>query len=307
MTVRRIPVVFECGGEQLVGVITAPESSPRAAPEVGMLIIVGGPQYRVGSHRQFVQIAERAAAEGFAALRFDVRGMGDAGGRQRDFEEIEDDIAAAIDALQSAVPSVRRVGVWGLCGGASAALLYCRSRRDPRVEGLALVNPWVRSATTQARTRVKYYYVQRLMQREFWHKLLSGRVTFSAVSELFGAIRVAVSRVDAEATVASENALTLERRMLQGLAGFNGEVLLILSGNDYTAKEFLETVRLETGWHDHLLQPNVRRIDLQEADHTFSQPQAQSEVEIASVSWLIRLQLIHGHEQSPAATQVHHA
>ena len=113
------PVVFGCNGEQLVGIVTAPP----ATTDTALLVIVGGPQYRVGSHRQFQQLAQHAAAQGFAAMRFDVRGMGDAEGAQRSFDEIEDDVAAAIDELQRSLPSVKHVGLWGLCGGASAKKL----------------------------------------------------------------------------------------------------------------------------------------------------------------------------------------
>lgn len=289
------PVVFSCNGDALVGVVTAPP----ADADTALLVIVGGPQYRVGSHRQFYQLAQHAAARGFAAMRFDARGMGDAEGAQRSFEEIDDDIAAAIDALQRTLPSIKRVGLWGLCGGASAALLYCRSRRDPRVTGVTLVNPWVRSETTQARTRVKHYYLQRLLQPEFWKKLVSGRVASGAVGELARALRVTLtsSRQDSASTKA--DALTLEQRMCEGLAGFDGETLLVLSGNDYTAKEFLETVRIDPAWQAQLTRRRVTRLDMPDADHTFSQPAAQQQVEQATVAWLQRLGATQGCHSSP--------
>lgn len=279
------PVVFECAGEKLVGIVTAPP----AQPDTALLVIVGGPQYRVGSHRQFYQLAGHAAARGFAAMRFDARGMGDAEGAQRSFEEIDDDIAAAIDALQRALPSVKRVGLWGLCGGASAALLYCRSRRDPRVAGVALINPWVRSEVTQARTRVKHYYVQRLLQPEFWKKALSGRIGAVAMGELFGALRLTVGSSLAGQTPLQGSALTLEQRMVEGLAGFEGHTLLVLSGNDYTAKEFLETVQLDPVWRSQLARLGLTRVDLAAADHTFSQPEAQHRVEQVTAEWLGRM------------------
>ena len=51
-------IVFGCAGEELVGVVH-PVASPVAR---GVLVVVGGPQYRVGSHRQFVLLARRLAA-----------------------------------------------------------------------------------------------------------------------------------------------------------------------------------------------------------------------------------------------------
>ena len=76
-------LTFDCCGERLVGVV----SEPALAGKLGVVVVVGGPQYRVGSHRQFVLFARRLATEGVAVLRFDYRGMGDATGRPRQFEE----------------------------------------------------------------------------------------------------------------------------------------------------------------------------------------------------------------------------
>jgi len=283
--ISEAPLVFECAGKRLVGVI----ASPATSASVALLVIVGGPQYRAGSHRQFVQLARQAAAHGFAAMRFDVRGMGDSEGAQRSFEEIDADVSAALDALQRAAPSVTRVGLWGLCGGASAALLYCLSCRDPRVAGVALVNPWVRSQTTQARTRVKHYYTRRLLQAEFWKKLLSGQVALGAVRELARALRIVLSSSMQTAAESGEHGLSLERRMSSGLAGFHGETLLVLSGNDYTAKEFLETVQLDPSWKSLLSRSKLTRVDVVDADHTFSHPDSQIEVENHTLAWLGRI------------------
>jgi alpha-beta hydrolase superfamily lysophospholipase len=82
--------------------------------------------------------------------RFDVRGMGDSEGAARSFESIERDIGAAVDCLQRRMPGTERVVLWGLCDGASAALLYWHTTQDVRVSGLSLLNPWVRSEASLA-------------------------------------------------------------------------------------------------------------------------------------------------------------
>ena len=68
---REEALVFGCGGEALVGVLARPDA-PAAR---GVLIVVGGPQYRAGSHRQFTHLARELARNGIASLRFDYRGM----------------------------------------------------------------------------------------------------------------------------------------------------------------------------------------------------------------------------------------
>ena len=76
----------------LTGILSQPEQ----ASDTTVIVVVGGPQYRVGSHRQFLQLARHLARQGYPVLRFDGRGMGDSSGLLRSFEEIDDDIGAAI-------------------------------------------------------------------------------------------------------------------------------------------------------------------------------------------------------------------
>ena len=265
-----------CQGDELFGVLSQP-ASPR---ETGVVVVVGGPQYRAGSHRQFVLLARALARQGFAVLRFDVRGMGDSAGSPRGFENIGPDISAAIDALVREVPAVRQVALWGLCDGASAALLHVDDQRDPRVRGLVLLNPWVRSAESLARVQLKHYYWQRLGQREFWAKLLSGGVGQAAWRDLLANLRA--RRASAPRTVQ----LSYQQRMARAWAAFDGDILLVLSGNDYTAKEFIDTTRSDPAWAGALRHPRLQRQDMPEADHTFTARAWQARVDELTIAWL---------------------
>jgi hypothetical protein len=62
----------------------------------------------------------------------------------------------------------------------------------------------------------------------------------------------------------------LPERMAHGLARFKGPLLLIMSGQDLTAREFEDTARSSRTWQRLLTEPRVSRRDLQAADHTFS-------------------------------------
>ncbi|MBK7517919.1 MAG: hydrolase 1, exosortase A system-associated [Betaproteobacteria bacterium] len=275
-------LVFPCEGDRLVGVVSAGHR------DLGVVIVVGGPQYRAGSHRQFVLLARHLAAQGFPVLRFDVRGMGDSEGAQRPFDALTPDIAAAITALQSQQPQVRRVVLWGLCDGASAALLYLHERPDPRVQGLVLLNPWVRSEASLARTHVKHYYRQRLLQREFWLKLVSGRVAGAAVRGLLDNLRKARGGGGGggSGTGSSAQMLAFQQRMAAAWQGFAGGILLVLSGNDYTAREFQEFVRADPAWAGAMARPGLTVHEAAGADHTFSRIADRLALELVTADWL---------------------
>jgi len=274
------PLVFRCEEEHLIGVIAAPE----APAPVGVLVIVGGPQYRAGSHRQFVQLARRLASEGFAVLRFDYRGMGDASGDLRTFEECSADIAVAIDTLLAQCPGVERVVLWGLCDAASAALIYLHERQDTRVAGVVLLNPWVRSAAALSKTHLKHYYGKRLKEPDFWKKLLTGGVQGRAALRALAAnLRSAATRSRSDKALA---AATFHDRMLDGWRAFAGPTLVVLSAEDLTAKEFLEYAQSNAQWTGLLQRPDIERCDIAGADHTFSSTPSSSAVETQTLSWL---------------------
>lgn len=273
VTMAEIPVVFDVGSDRLVG-IAAPAASASA---VGVLILVGGRQYRAGSHRQFVLLARRLASAGYCAFRFDFRGMGDSSGHPRSFEEVNDDIGAAMAAFQAACPAVRRVVLWGLCDAATAAALYWWRSRDDRVTGLCLANPWLRSEAGLARTRVRHYYRERIQSLQFWRKLLRGEIgPVASIREYFFNVRAARDR----------RVEGFQRPMLDGLMAFPGSILLLLSERDLTAKEFVDGVTEDPKANALFGRKRLRRVDIMGADHTFSRQSWLREAEDAVLAWL---------------------
>lgn len=279
-------VVFDCAGESLIGVLSVPER----AFDTAVVVIVGGPQYRAGSHRQFVLLARMLAQAGYAVLRFDYRGMGDSGGEPRNFEHVSADVGAAIDLVSTRVAGIKRIVLWGLCDGASAALLYCHKTQDARVAGVCLLNPWVRSEVGLARTQVKHYYTQRLMQREFWGKLLSGKVAANALGGLVGSLRVAAfgnGKAGAKTYRQTRDAnLAFQQRMAAAWNDPTRGVLLLLSSNDFTAREFLDHASSDAAWRDSLARNDLVRHEFPQADHTFSNPDDRRSVERLTLAWL---------------------
>jgi len=284
-------LVFACQGEQLVAIL----SPGAAAATRGVLVVVGGPQYRAGSHRQFTLLARALAAQGIPVLRFDYRGMGDSSGAARNFEMVGEDLRAAIDAFQASVPGLREVVLWGLCDAAAAALYY--GHRDPRVRGLVLLNPWARSAAGMARATLKHYYWQRLRDPALWRKLLSGRFALGAslrsLRALLGAARqpepaAATPAAPAVPRDGSAPPLTpdLHARLLDGMQRFSGRVLFIFSGADLTAQEFLDMTKASRHWPALLAAPRVQQHTLAAADHTFSRREWRDQVAGWTAQWV---------------------
>ncbi len=283
----------------MVGIVSLPADS-HLAHSTGVVIVVGGPQYRVGSHRQFVLLAWQLAQAGFPVLRFDYRGMGDSEGEPRDFEAVQDDITAAAQALQQTCPAVTQFVLWGLCDGASAALMYvgrgagssARGWAAPHVVGLCLLNPWVRSQATLARTHLKHHYTQRLAQADFWRKLASGGLDWrKSARELLGNLRqtLASGQWMGKGRGADHNpsaAMPFQQQMAMAFKSFPGQILLVLSGDDYTAKEFLDCATSDPQWQSALQRPGLQRLDLPLADHTFSNQSWRTEVEQSILKWL---------------------
>ena len=291
-------LIFDCEDERLVGILHLPQtaSEPEAPADTAVIVIVGGPQYRAGSHRQFVLLARALASAGYPVLRFDYRGMGDSSGAVRNFEQVSEDIKAAIDRLQQRLPSVQRVVLWGLCDGASAALLYADATHDTRVSGACLLNPWIRSDASLATTQLKHYYTRRLLAPDFWVKLFSGRVASGAMIELGQKVclaatgRSCVHAAEAHAVLRD----SFQQCMARGWRRLGKSILLILSGNDYTAKEFIEHTHTVETWRDLLAQQSLQRHTLPNADHTFSDETARQAVERRTVDWLNCLRLVTG-------------
>ena len=275
-TVHQLALRFRCADDaeaRLVGILTVPATpGPR-----GVLIVTGGPQYRAGSHRQFVLLARFLAARGMAVLRFDYRGMGDSEGAPRDYRSVDADIAAALAQFFAAVPALREVVLWGLCDGATAAA--CHAPRDPRISGLILLNPWVRSPAGLARATLRHYYLPRLLQAAFWRKLAGGGVR---LGESLSSLR----QVAADTHHAQQPAEAPATLLFEALRRFRGKVLLILSGDDLGAREWTTLLAKDRAWRELGSSRNWRQEEVPGANHTFSSAAARARVERLCADWI---------------------
>ena len=270
------PVVFPCAGDRLIGVLHRPRN-PHAT---GVVVVSGGPQYRVGSHRQSVLLGRHLARAGFPVLRFDYRGIGDSEGEFAGFEAVDDDIRSAVDCLVDNIDGLKRLALWGLCDGASAAAFY--ANRDTRIAGLVLVNPWVRTEATVAQAYIKNYYGGRLASSDFWRRLARLEVDLGgAARDIWRGLK-GLSGLSG----ATETAEDLPGRVAHSLRRYEGRVLLILSAADLTAQEFDTVIVKSSTMRAWRRDPRVTLRRLEGANHTYSRVLWRDQLHDWTVAWL---------------------
>ncbi|MFK8027436.1 MAG: hydrolase 1, exosortase A system-associated [Gammaproteobacteria bacterium] len=274
-------VSFDLNNHHLFGMLSVPKKKAKTA----VIIVVGGPQYRVGSHRQFALLARYLAEQGILALRFDYTGMGYSQGIAKNFYEVDEDIQAAVDFISGHEFNVTNIYVWGLCDAASA--ISFTAYTDTRIKGAVLLNPWVRNEASHSKAILNNYYRDRLFSLDVWKQLLlSPRKILNAIFSIGNiVIKIIKARFSApktneyqEISIADREA-NIAEAMFKGLSRFDGRICLILSGKDLVADEFNQVLN-ENDWlnqADNKSKTVIHRVD--EADHTFSSKQWRSQVE----------------------------
>lgn len=273
-------LVYQCSGDTVYGILHHPD---KLEITTGVVIVVGGPQYRVGSHRQFVELARGLAEQGIPVFRFDCRGMGDSSGEFPGFEDLDMDIQQAIDVFVKHRPELNKIVLWGLCDGASAACFYAPT--DQRIAGLCLANPWVRTEEGEAEAFLKHYYLSRILSKAFWQKLFSGRFhLLKSAKGLLHNIKRSKGR-DAIGKDTSEG-VSLPVRLFNDLFRYQGRLMFVISGNDLTAAEFMDSVDKNKKRKKLLAASSSHFVSMKEADHTFSRKIWMDELIDETAKWV---------------------
>lgn len=137
----RYPITFENLGQMLIGVVHRPDAdrTARQKGRPGVVLFHGFTGQKVEPHRIFVKMAERLAAMGIVALRFDFRGSGDSEGNFEEMTfggEVSDALRSLDYMLTREDVDPERLGVLGLSmGGAVAA---CVTGRYGKLRSTAL-------------------------------------------------------------------------------------------------------------------------------------------------------------------------
>ena len=253
------PIVYSVNGQSNVGIFHA----GLKGASTGVLIVVGGRQYRVGAHRQFVSLARTISNAGFPVFRFDIRGTGDSAASVRHYLDTKEDLQIALETMKRQSSGIKKIIVWGLCDGATATIMNLGSLDT--IHGVMLVNPWVSTDVGSAKVQMKHYYQRRLFGVHFWKKLFSGKLDIkTSVCSLLSTAKLAASSRNATNQIGTE----LPGLVFNNLKQFKGRKSIVISNADLTAMEFFEAYseRYKNS-DDNLKLESLVRVD---ADHTFS-------------------------------------
>lgn len=275
-------LVFNSGSNRLVGIVALPQEAAR----IGVLIIVGGPQYRVGSHRQFTLLARALAEAGIASFRFDYAGMGDSEGEKCEFGGTKEDIFAAAEAFRAAVPGVSHLVLWGLCDAASSAMIFAHCHSV--VTGMILLNPWVHSGEYAPEIKLMHFYRPFLSKKNILRRLVSEKGKIVPVLRELSrdALTLLRKRSGRSSLKASEEGFVKD--MLNGLQSFQHDVLIVLSGADLTASEFSSLIMNDPEWKTAIAKPGITVSTVMAADHTFSNRPWAEDVSQKTIAWVMQ-------------------
>ncbi len=275
-------ISFSAEGKNLYGILH------RAMPEFSflMIMVIGGPQNRVGSHRSFVQIARELSNKGVTVLRFDYAGNGDAEGEFSGFESASASINSAVEFAFAQYSHLRNVVIWSLCDGAAATVMTASLTQ--RVQGLILCNPYIHTEQGEAKTMLKHYYGQRFFSKDFIIKVITLR--FNPLQSLQSLMQMIIKTCFKNSSAKSEQASTAEqslpKKVYAGILNFvkaNKPIHLFLSTEDFTAKEFQAYFNAQTQTAELLNKQKVIVQTVEGSDHTFSTPGSKNK--ISELTW----------------------
>lgn len=265
---------FTSGGMELRGISVLPCDTPDTA----VILIHGWGTCRIGSNRLFVHFSERIASRGFGAFRFDLPGRGESEGEENSIT-IDDMALAAADCVRyvkKTYPSVRHIGLAGICSGGNTAVL---ASAEADADFLILWSTFLfrsekSAAVKTGRTRhFLTIYFRKLFSVHTWRKLLAGALNFRLVlNTLFGHYRGSTA----------EKLKTSSRDAMKDWGTYRGRVLFVYGEHDPEAPDAQKEYR--TFCADN----NIRAefVDIPGASHNFYRKEWKDELLRVSTEWI---------------------
>jgi uncharacterized protein len=258
-------IKFSINDNNLFGILNLPDDAE--AIESIVLMIIGGAQTRIGSHRMYVQLARHFCDNGVPVMRFDYQGLGDSEGEFVGFEYAGPSIRAAIDMLYAEFSELKSLIIWSLCDGAAASMIYAADDVD-RISAMVLANPFLETEAGKAQTVLKYYYIKRLFDRELWKKIFGLKFKLSdSASSFLSLVKTSTSE---EKGGWLGTGKTMPQCVLDGLHSFPNPVHFLISSNDIQGLEFYNLIRNDKICKNRIARGDIVVKSIKGGDHTFT-------------------------------------
>lgn len=244
-------LTFTCNNQALAATL---DEAPGIA---GLLIISGGNEIRIGSHRGMAKLAADIARHGISVFRFDRRGIGDSEGSNGNFDSSGPDIDAALQAFRAHCPHIQRVYAFGNCDAAAALLLH----KPKGLAGQILSNPWTIEVVDDLPppAAIRAHYASSLSDPKVWIRLITGGIN---VRKLFEGLKKI-------AKPQAQGATSLVQRVADGLDAQREPITIILANRDNTAIAFAEAWQSKA-FAAARANPRIKIKELDSASHSFA-------------------------------------
>lgn len=279
MLVEEKLISFLCEGHRLYGVLHRPEQPFRR----GIVQMD-----RSGPIRQGVLRARRWAESGIPLFRFDPRGRADSEGPHVPIEEWRSDICSAIETFFANLPELQETVV--CAGSQSAAAVLMHVLAEPRIVGLAIVNPWLRMEKAVERTRLRMY-LAKAIDLDSWVNLWYSESGLTGAARSFAESMVAVARLlDKRGRCAEKQAgspftpVLLVKQVARTMKLFPGRFCIILSSGDPAASVFQNELQTEMSELHRAGRATVH--ELVGADHVLSRGEWQDQMATWIQEWV---------------------
>jgi exosortase A-associated hydrolase 1 len=248
-TEMRRQVSFECDGSALAATLDEGTAS------VGLLIISGGNEIRIGAHGGMAKLAQDISAKGFPVFRFDRRGIGDSEGENAGFTGSAEDLTAATLGFRTACADIKDIVAFGNCDAAAALMLHLPAD----VASTVLANPWVIEPIDELppAAAIKARYIEKLKDPRALLRLISGGVN---IAKLIRGLRRAAQPAQAAA---------LADKVAAGMTAFHGPIHIILAAGDATALAFADAWQ-GVSFAPARERPNITVQTIDSASHSFA-------------------------------------
>lgn len=267
------PVEFFCGANKLYGILHTPKRDPHRA---AVIIVTGGPQTRIGSHRLYVQLAQYLSSNGITVLRFDYEGSGDSEGPSKGFNHAVPSIDSAIDYIASNSSNETRIFLWSICDGCLPSLWHSMHYTS-KISGLILCNPFVMCDPERSSIRLRRYYLPLIFQKKTWLKALKWKLKFkhelkTISSHLANILLKTRTRKEASNTPERLKSVT---QFIANATNSNHLVTCFLSENDLIAKTLFDLLDINNLSNDLCSNSRFSYKIIPKADHTFTSFQSK--------------------------------